>query len=187
MVIIKYKPSTILLRFVFFFVLFFFIFSFVSFSFLFLFCLLYPILLIYRNTARQVFMIGLLFLQSCLNICLWSLKCSLLWKFELDIPFDGVLVTTFALFFSVSSNFNQAILSPWHQEWCRSIRFLISFQKKLLLMTFDKGNKAFDFWIGIPNENLKTMNHPKTLTMVSMETKVVSRNSFLIKLSEKLY
>ena len=54
--------------FFFFVLLFLIIFSFVSFSFLFLFCLLCPILLIYRNAAPTS--IGLLFLQSCLNICL---------------------------------------------------------------------------------------------------------------------
>ena len=41
--------------------------------------------------------------------------------------------------------------------------------------------------MGIPSQNLKHMNHLKTLTMVSMETKVVSRDSFLEKLSEKVY
>ena len=44
---------------------------------------------------------------------------------------------------------------------------------------------VFHFEWGFPVKNLKHMNHLKTLTMVSMETKVVSRDSFLDKLSEK--
>ena len=50
--ILKYKPSTILLCFLFCSSFLDFFSSFVSFSFLFLFCLLCPILLIYRNAAR---------------------------------------------------------------------------------------------------------------------------------------
>ena len=54
----------------------------------------------------------------------------------------------------------------------------IGFQKKLLLLTFNKGNKAFIFEEGIPVKNLKIMNHLKTPTTISMETKVVLRDSF---------
>ena len=57
----------------------------------------------------------------------------------------------------------------------------------LFLLTFNKGNMVFHFEWGFPVKNLKHMNHLKTLTMVSMETKVVSRDSFLDKLSEKVY
>ena len=57
----------------------------------------------------------------------------------------------------------------------------------LVLFTFNKGNMVFHFEWGFPVKNLKHMNHLKTLTMVSMETKVVSRDSFLDKLSEKVY
>ena len=39
----------------------------------------------------------------------------------------------------------------------------------------------------IPSQNLKIMNHLKTITMVSMETKFASQDSILDKLSEKLY
>ena len=45
----------------------------------------------------------------------------------------------------------------------------------------------FDHEHGFPVKNRKTMNHLKTLTRVSMETKVVSIGSFLDKLSKKLY
>ena len=62
-----------------------------------------------------------------------------------------------------------------------------NFQKMLVLLTFNKGNMVFHFEWGFPVKNLKHMNHLKTLTMVSMETKVVSRDSFLDKLSEKVY
>ena len=57
----------------------------------------------------------------------------------------------------------------------------------LVLLTFNKGTMVFRFEWGFPVKNLKHMNHLKTLTMVSMETKVVSRDSFLDKLSEKVY
>ena len=39
----------------------------------------------------------------------------------------------------------------------------------------------------IPSKNLKTMNHLKTITMVSMETKFSSQYSILDKLSEEFY
>ena len=57
----------------------------------------------------------------------------------------------------------------------------------LVLLTYKKENTVFHFEWGFPVKNLKHMNHLKTLTMVSMETKVVSRDSFLDKLSEKVY
>ena len=60
-------------------------------------------------------------------------------------------------------------------------------KKMLVLLTFNKGNMVFHFEWGFPVKNLKHINHLKTLTMVSMETKVVSRDSFLDKLSEKVY
>ena len=50
-----------------------------------------------------------------------------------------------------------------------------------------KGNRVSDFWTGIPSQKSETMNHLKTLMMVSMETKVLSGDSFLDQLSEKLY
>ena len=86
-----------------------------------------------------------------------------------------------------STTLKWAILSPWQREWCHSIWFFISFQKMLVLLIFNKGNMVFHFEWGFPVKNLKHMNHLKTLTMVSMETKVVSRDSFLDKLSEKVY
>ena len=39
----------------------------------------------------------------------------------------------------------------------------------------------------IPSQKSETMNHLKTITMVSMETKFASQDSILDKLSEKLY
>ena len=68
-----------------------------------------------------------------------------------------------------------------------SFEFIYKLSGKLLLLTFDKGNKVFDFEQGFPVKNLNAMNNLKTLTMVSMETKVLSRDSFLDKISEKLY
>ena len=38
----------------------------------------------------------------------------------------------------------KAILSAWQEECCHSTWFFISFQKTLLLLTFNKGNKVFD-------------------------------------------
>ena len=43
----------------------------------------------------------------------------------------------------------------------------------------------FEWWFLV--KNLKVMNHLKTITMVSMETKFVSQDSILDKLSEKFY
>ena len=64
------------------------------------------------------------------------------------------------------------------------IWFLISFQKSFNV-DFQQGEQGFSFLKRkFPVENPKAMNHLKMLTMVSMETKVVSRDSFLVKLSE---
>ena len=54
------------------------------------------------------------------------------------------------------------------------------FSGKLLLLIFNKGNKAFNFYMGIARiaPNLKIMNHLETHTMVSMETKVLSKTHF---------
>ena len=49
----------------------------------------------------------------------------------------------------------------------------LKFSEKVNFVDFEKGNKIFDFRIGIPSQNLKLKNHLKTLTMVSMETKTV--------------
>ena len=76
---------------------------------------------------------------------------------------------------------------PWQHQWCHSIQFFIWFQKKLLFF-FYWGEQGFWFlngWFLV--KNLKTMNHLKTITMVSMETKFASQDSILDKLSEKLY
>ena len=64
--------------------------------------------------------------------------------------------------------------------------FFVSFRKKLILLTFNKGNNVFGFSIGILSQKFETLNVLKTLTMVSMETEVVSEDSFVDKLSEKL-
>ena len=70
--ILKYKPSTILLCFLF-------CSSFLDYFFFYCFFFLsLPFLLVMSHTShlqeRSPTSIGLLFLQSCLNICLWSLK-----------------------------------------------------------------------------------------------------------------
>ena len=92
---------------------------------------------------------------------------------------------SFRTLFRASTTLKWAILSPWQREWCHSIWFLISFQKMLVLLTFNKGNMVFHFEWGYPVKNLKHMNHLKTLTMVSMETKVVSRDSFWTSFQKK--
>ena len=53
--------------------------------------------------------------------------------------------------------------------------------EKLLLLNFNKGKKVFDFdfWKGISSQKSETINRLKMLTMVSVETKVVWRDSFL--------
>ena len=47
----------------------------------------------------------------------------------------------------------------------------------------------YEPYVYMPNSQPKseTMNHLKTLTMVSMETKVVSKDSLLDQISEKFY
>ena len=83
--ILKHKPSTSLLWF--FFVHFScFFFPFFSFTFLFLFCLLCPILLIYRNAAWQVLVY---FFWNPVYICLWSLKSENLCGYWFFLEFCG--------------------------------------------------------------------------------------------------
>ena len=79
--------------------------------------------------------------------------------FGLDTPLDGVLVTIF-LSHSFSRFNDLKLLSPWYQEWCHSIWFFISFQKKFLLLTFNKGNKVFDLWITIPSQKYENYEPP---------------------------
>ena len=59
--------------------------------------------------------------------------------------------------------------------------------EKVTFFTFIKGNKVFGFWMVIPSQKSKNMNHLKPITVVSMETKFASQDSILDKLSEKLY
>ena len=115
-------------------------------------------------------------------------QCSLLWKVGLDIPLHGVLVTIFVSHsFSCLNDLKLGIPYPWQRKWFHSIWFFTSFQKKLYLLTFTKGNKVFDVFNGISSQKSEIMIHLKTLTMVSMETKDASRDSLLDKLSEKFY
>ena len=65
-----------------------------------------------------------------------------------------------------------------------ALDFYISFQKKKLLLTLNKGEKVFGFWIGMPRQKSEIMSHLKRLTMVSMDIKVLSGDSFLDKLAE---
>ena len=51
---------------------------------------------------------------------------------------------SFRTLFRASTTLNWAMLSPWHQEWFHLIWFFISFQKKLLLLTFNKGTRFWD-------------------------------------------
>ena len=71
----------------------------------------------------------------------------------------------------------------------RMVSFALVFynlSEKLTFTDFQQRNKVFDLTIGIPSQ--KSDNYGRTrLPMVSMETKVMSRDSFLDKLSEKLY
>ena len=72
----------------------------------------------------------------------------------------------------------------------RRVSFVLVFYKlseKVTFVDFEQENKVFDFWVGIPSQKSETINHLKTPNMASMETKIVSRSSFLDKLSEKLY
>ena len=117
-------------------------------------------------------------------------KCNLLWKFGLDILLDGVLVTIFIL--HSFSCFNDLKLGSTITMAPRMVTFDLVFYKLSEKVTFvdfqqGEGKQGFDFSIGITSPKPDTMYHLKMLTMVSMETKVVSRNSYFDKLSEKFY
>ena len=88
--------------------------------------------------------------------------------------------------FSCFNDLKWAILSPWQREWCHSIWFFISFQKMLVLLTFNKGNMVFHFEWGFPVKNLKHMNHLKTLTMVSMKPKLCQEIHFWTSFQKSL-
>ena len=88
--------------------------------------------------------------------------------------------------FSCWTTLNLAILPPWGSNNGVIRLGYYTLSEKLTLLIFNKGNKVFDFWIGIPSQSSENINHLKTLTIVSMETKVVSKDSFLDKLSEKI-
>ena len=49
--------------------------------------------------------------------------------------------------FSCFNDLNLGKNIPWEKEWCYSIWLFIRFQKKLLLLTFNKENKIFHSWI----------------------------------------
>ena len=115
-------------------------------------------------------------------------NCSLLWKFGLNIPQDGVLVTVFVS--HSFSCFNDLKMGNTISMATRMVSFDLVFHKlseNVSFVDLQQGEHGFSFEWGFPVKNLKHMNHLKTLTMVSMETKVVSRDSFLDKLSEKVY
>ena len=67
---------------------------------------------------------------------------------------------SFRTLFRASTTLKWTILSPWQREWCHSIWFFISFQKTLLLLTFNKGNMVFHFWMGIPSQKSETYEPP---------------------------
>ena len=115
-------------------------------------------------------------------------NCSLLWKFGLNIPQDGVLVTVFVS--HSFSCFNDLKMGNTISMATRMVSFDLVFHKlseNVSFVDLQQGEHGFSSEWGFPVKNLKHMNHLKTLTMVSMETKVVSRDSFLDKLSEKVY
>ena len=63
----------------------------------------------------------------------------------------------------------------------RMVSFVLGFYKLLEIVTFvdfQQKEQGFWFWIGIPSQKSETINHLKMPTMVSMETKVMSRDSF---------
>ena len=91
---------------------------------------------------------------------------------------------SFRTLFRASLTLKWTLPPPWQHQWCHLIQFFICFQKKLFFFTFIVGNKVFDFEWWFLVKNLKPMNHLKTITMVSMETKFASQDSILDKLSE---
>ena len=77
-------------------------------------------------------------------------KWNLLWRFGLNIPLEGILVTvfvshSFSYFIDLKMNTTTTMATPM-------VSFDLvfkSFQKKLLFLIFIKGNKVFDFWMVI--------------------------------------
>ena len=89
------------------------------------------------------------------------------WTFRLMVSWRQFSFLTFFLCF----NDHWGTLSPCHR--CHSTRLSISFQKNSLFVDFQQENKVVKFWMGIPSQKSETVNHLKTLTMVSMETRLV--------------
>ena len=113
---------------------------------------------------------------------------NLLWRFGLNIRLDGVLVTVFVLhsfscFIDLKMNTTTTMATPMVSF--DSVFHMLS--KKLLFLLLLRGTRflIFEWWFQV--KNLKTMNHLKTITMVSMESKFASQDSILDKLSENFY
>ena len=112
---------------------------------------------------------------------------NLLWKFGLNIPLDGVLVRVFVshsfrCFNDLKMNTTTTMATP-------KVSFDLVFhklsEKGYFFLLLLRGTRflIFKWWFLV--KNLKNMNHLKTITMVSMETKFASQDSILDKLSEK--
>ena len=91
----------------------------------------------------------------------------------LDIPLDVVLVTIFISHSYSSFNKIETDNTVTMAPRMVSVKLVfLKFSEKVNIVDFEKGNKIFDFCMGILIQNLKLKNHLKTLTMVSMETKI---------------
>ena len=116
--------------------------------------------------------------QTSMLFCSFHEECpkrNLLWKFGLNSRLNGVLVTAF-----VSHSFtcfNDLSLGDNVSMATRMVSFDLGFctpSEKVTLIDFQQGKQGFHFWIGIRSKNRKAMNHLKAITVVSMETKVLS-------------
>ena len=111
---------------------------------------------------------------------------NLLWRFGLNIRLDGVLVTvfvshSFSCFIDLKMNTTTTMATPMVSF--DSVFHMLS-EKVTFFLLLLRGTRFlfFEWWFLV--KNLKTMNHLKTITMVSMETKFASQDSILDKLSE---
>ena len=111
--------------------------------------------------------ISAVFMQSLLELdgfCYFNEewpKCSLLWKFRLDIPLDGVLVTVFVP--HSFSWFNDLKLGNTISMAPRMVSFYLVFYKlseKVTFADFQRGEQDFSFWIGIPSQKSETYEPP---------------------------
>ena len=88
-------------------------------------------------------------------------NCSLLWKFGLNIPQDGVLVTVFVS--HSFSCFNDLKMGNTISMATRMVSFDLVFHKlseNISFVDLQQGEHGFSFWMGIPSQKSETYEPP---------------------------